>query len=92
MASQKNAKAGANSPGGPPSGGNVINLMMLNPQQLQQLRQQVEQELQFYQEAVISLKEIQSKMSDASNCIRQLNPEKTDLLVPVTSSVGFYSN
>jgi len=73
--------------GGPPGGGNVINLMMLSPPQLQQLKQQVEQELQFYQEAIMSLKEIQVKMTDSANCLKQLDPSKTDLLVPVTGSM-----
>jgi len=85
--SKSSPAEGSSSGGNTPGTGNVINLMTLSPQQLQQLRQQVEQELQFYQEAIISLKEIQIKMSDASNCLRLLSPEKTDLLVPVTSSM-----
>ena len=81
--------------GGPPSSGNVINLMMLSPPQLQQLRQQVEQELQFYQEAIMSLKEIQVKMQDAgASCqkIQQLGEGKNDLLVPVTGSVSVFQD
>jgi prefoldin alpha subunit len=87
MSPPKAGKAEGNGSGNTPGSGNVINLMMLSPPQLQQLRQQVEQELQFYQEAIVSLKDIQVKMTDAANCIRQLNPEKKDLLVPVTGSM-----
>jgi len=67
--------------------GNVINLMNLQPAQLQSLRQQVEQELNFYQEAVMSLKDVQLKMQEAGNCVKSLSPDKKELLVPVTGSV-----
>lgn len=68
--------------------GNVINLLQLQPAQLQSLKQQVEQELTFYQEAVMSLKEVQLKMVEAGNCVKSLTPEKKELLVPVTGSVS----
>ncbi len=67
--------------------GNVINLMTLQPQQLQQLKQQVEQELNFYQEAVMSLKDVQLKMQESGNCVKSLSPDKAQILVPVTGSV-----
>jgi prefoldin alpha subunit len=74
-------------PGGQPPQGNVINLMALAPQQLAQLKQQVEQELQFYQDAIIQLKEVQLKMQESNNCVKSLNPEKKEMLVPVTGSM-----
>jgi len=74
-------------PGGPPQQGNVINLMALQPQQLAQLKQQVEQELQFYQDAIIQLKEVQLKMAESNNCLKSLNPDKKEMLVPVTGSM-----
>lgn len=94
MAPQKNpASKEANSPsavpGGPPQG-NVINLMALAPQQLAQLKQQVEQELQFYQDAILQLKDVQLKMQESNNCVKNLNPEKKEMLVPVTGSVNIF--
>ena len=83
----KNGEGGVG-PG--PGQGNVINLMNLQPQQLQQLKQQVEQELNFYQEAVMSLKDVQLKMQESGNCVKSLTPDKTEILVPVTGSVRLF--
>jgi len=74
-------------PGGGQPQGNVINLMALAPHQLAQLKQQVEQELNFYQDAIIQLKEVQLKMQESNNCLKILDPEKKEMLVPVTGSM-----
>jgi len=94
MSPQKNpaGKEVASPSGGGPGGaqqqqGNVINLMALAPQQLAQLKQQVEQELQFYQDAIIQLKEVQMKMQESNNCLKSLDPKKKEMLVPVTGSM-----
>lgn len=73
--------------GGGGGQGNVINLMALQPSQLQGLKQQVEQELNFYQEAVLSLKDVQLKMQEAGNCVKSLSADKKEILVPVTGSM-----
>jgi len=75
-----------------PAQGNVINLMALQPAQLQGLKQQVEQELNFYQDAVMSLKDVQIKMQEAGNCVKSLSADKKELLVPVTGSVSPHSS
>ncbi|ODN00967.1 DNA polymerase delta small subunit [Orchesella cincta] len=93
MAPQKNvatkeaSSPSAVAPGGGQPQGNVINLMALAPQQLAQLKQQVEQELNFYQDAIIQLKEVQLKMQESNNCLKSLDPEKKEMLVPVTGSM-----
>lgn len=84
----KEVASPGSAPGGAPPQGNVINLMALAPQQLAQLKQQVEQELQFYQDAIIQLKDVQMKMQESNNCVKSLNPEKKEMLVPVTGSVS----
>jgi len=68
-------------------GQNVINLMTLSPQELMQLKQQVEEGLEFFQNAIISFKEVQLKMQESGNCIKSLSPDRKELLVPVTSSM-----
>lgn len=88
--SGKEVTSPSSAPGGPPQG-NVINLMALAPQQLAQLKQQVEQELQFYQDAILQLKDVQLKMQESNNCVKNLNPDKKEMLVPVTGSVSTLS-
>lgn len=82
-------KEGGGEGGEGPAGGNVINLSLLELPQLQQLKSQVEQELNFYQEAVVQLKDVQVKMSESRECLRKLNKDKDkkEMLVPVTGSV-----
>jgi hypothetical protein len=75
---------------GQPGPGQVINLSLLDLNQLQGLKGQVEQELNFYQDAIIQLKDVQVKMNESQNCLKKLNPEKTELLVPVTGSVSSF--
>jgi prefoldin alpha subunit len=61
--------------------------MTLNIPQLQQLKAQVEQELNFYQEAIISLKEVQIKMQESGHCVKSLTTNNSEMLVPVTESM-----
>jgi len=82
------SKAEGSGGAGPSEGGNVINLNALNMQQLSQLKQQVEQELNFYQESLLQLKDVQNKMSESGVCLKQFSSSnKKDMLVPVTGSV-----
>jgi len=69
------------------SGQNVINLHNLSPQELHQLRQQVEEGVDYFQNAIISLKDVQLKMQESGNCVKSLSPDKKELLVPLTSSM-----
>ncbi len=48
----------------------------------------MEQELNFYQDAVVQLKEVQVKMSEAQQCLKKLDPSHKEMLVPVTGSVN----
>jgi len=87
MSPPKNAVAKKEGPGGGEQQGQVINLSLLEIPQLQQLKTQVEQELNFYQEAIVQLKDVQMKMNESQICLKRLSPEHKELLVPVTGSM-----
>jgi len=69
---------GSSDPGGPPGGGQMINLAALELPQLQQLRGQIESELNFYQEAVVQLKDVQMKMGEAGNCLKKIKVQEEE--------------
>lgn len=48
---------------------------------------QVEQELNFYQDAVVQLKDVQVKMSESQSCLKKISAQDKEMLVPVTGSV-----
>lgn len=67
----------------------TIDLTKLNLMQLTQFKNQLDQDLQFYQESLQNLKLAQTKFQDSGDSISKLVPENKDkeILVPLTGSM-----
>ncbi|XP_018562427.1 prefoldin subunit 5 [Anoplophora glabripennis] len=66
-----------------------IDLTTLNIQQLSTLKQQLDQELNLFQESLASLKVAQSKFQNSGETLEKVTPETEgkDILVPLTGSM-----
>ncbi|XP_075230793.1 prefoldin subunit 5-like [Lycorma delicatula] len=66
-----------------------IDLSKLNIQQLNQLKQQLDQELNFFQDSLQSLKMAQNKLQDSKEVLEKVTPESkgSDVMVPLTGSM-----
>uniref|UniRef100_A0A7S2GRB5 Prefoldin subunit 5 n=1 Tax=Haptolina brevifila TaxID=156173 RepID=A0A7S2GRB5_9EUKA len=66
-----------------------INLMALSLEQLNQLKQSIEEELQGLQGAIQQLQVSRNKLTNSKEALERLNstPEGTPMLVPMTSSL-----
>lgn len=67
----------------------TIDLTKLNLMQLTQFKNQLDQDLQFYQESLQNLKLAQTKFQDSGDSLGKLVPENKDkeILVPLTGSM-----
>ncbi|XP_018019018.1 prefoldin subunit 5 [Hyalella azteca] len=68
-------------------GPQIIDLSKLNLEQLTALKNQQDQELQFFNESLQQLKMAQLKFSESGTCVEKLTPDKAgaEILVPLTS-------
>lgn len=66
-----------------------IDLTSLNVPQLSSLKQQLDQELNLFQESLASLKVAQNKFSNSGETLERINPEMEGdtILVPLTGSM-----
>ncbi|XP_056638804.1 prefoldin subunit 5 [Diorhabda carinulata] len=66
-----------------------IDLTTLNIQQLYQLKQQLDQELNLFQESLASLKMAQGKYQNSGEALEKITPqsEGQEILVPLTGSM-----
>ncbi|CAG9823282.1 unnamed protein product [Phaedon cochleariae] len=66
-----------------------IDLTSLNIQQLSTLKQQLDQELNVFQESLTSLKMAQGKYQNSGETLEKITPESegADILVPLTGSM-----
>ncbi|XP_045624147.1 prefoldin subunit 5 [Procambarus clarkii] len=73
----------ASSKGGP----QVIDISKLNLEQLTTLKNQLDQEIQFFSESLQQLKIAQLKFNESGECVEKLTPETRgkEMLVPLTS-------
>jgi len=73
----------------PGQGMQQIDLTKLNLQQLAQLKQQVDQELNLYQESLQTLKSAQNKFIDSAESVEKITPatKGKTILVPLTGSI-----
>ncbi|KAL7750378.1 subunit of tubulin prefoldin [Sorochytrium milnesiophthora] len=69
--------------------GGVIDLTELPLQQLQAVRQQLEEEIQILTQSFTQLKQAQAKFHDCIESLRPIAPENADnaLLIPITNSL-----
>jgi len=67
----------------------TIDLTKLNLMQLTQFKNQLDQDLQFYQESLQNLKVAQTKFQDSGDSLSKLTPENNEkeILVPLTGSM-----
>merc|ERR1712142_154651 len=70
-----------------PKGPQVIDISKLNLEQLTQLKNQLDQELQFFNESLQQLKIAQLKFNESGECVGKVTPEVKgkEILVPLTS-------
>lgn len=70
---------------------NVLSISMLDIGTLSQLKQHIEQELDFFSTSLQQLKGAQGKFQDSEGSLEQLRPssEGKEILVPLTSSVSY---
>lgn len=75
--------------GAPGQGMQLIELDKLNLHQLTQLKQQLDQELNVFQDSLTNLKMAQSKFSASGESIEKISPESKGktILVPLTGSM-----
>merc|ERR1719187_2578471 len=68
-------------------GPQVIDISKLNLEQLTQLKNQLDQELQFFNESLQQLKIAQMKFTESGECVDKITPESNGkkILVPLTS-------
>ncbi|XP_050035455.1 prefoldin subunit 5-like [Dermacentor andersoni] len=68
---------------------NVLSISMLDIGALAQLKQHIEQELDFFSTSLQQLKSAQTKFQESEVCLDMLKPscEGKDILVPLTSSM-----
>merc|ERR1719244_365774 len=68
-------------------GPQVIDISKLNLEQLTQLKNQLDQELQFFNESLQQLKIAQMKFTESGECVDKISPESKgkEILVPLTS-------
>ncbi|XP_075212296.1 prefoldin subunit 5-like isoform X2 [Lycorma delicatula] len=66
-----------------------IDLSKLNIQQLNQLKQQLDQDSYFFQDSLQSLKMAQNKLQDSKEVLEKVTPESkgSDVMVPLTGSM-----
>ncbi|CAH1775955.1 unnamed protein product, partial [Owenia fusiformis] len=71
------------------SKGQQVDITTLPVPQLNQLNQQLEQEVEFFQNSLSQLKMAQAKFIDSQECLDTVKPENEgkDILVPLTSSM-----
>ncbi|XP_070536909.1 prefoldin subunit 5-like isoform X2 [Ptychodera flava] len=71
------------------SGGTQINLVQLPLPQLDHLKNQVEQELEFFSTSLSQLRIGQNKLTEAAESVSKLREDRrgSDILVPLTSSL-----
>ncbi|KAK4291244.1 hypothetical protein Pmani_035917 [Petrolisthes manimaculis] len=69
------------------SGPQVIDISKLNLEQLTSLKNQLDQELQFFNESLQQLKIAQLKFNESGECVEKVTPESKGkvVLVPLTS-------
>lgn len=69
------------------SGPQVIDISKLNLEQLTSLKNQLDQELQFFNDSLQQLKIAQMKFSESGECVDKVTPETKgkEVLVPLTS-------
>ena len=67
----------------------TVDLTKLNLMQLTQFKNQLDQDLQFYQESLQNLKHAQTRFQESGDSLKQLSPENNDkeILVPLTGSM-----
>ncbi|XP_037087014.1 prefoldin subunit 5-like isoform X2 [Pollicipes pollicipes] len=67
----------------------TIEIDKLNVQQLNQMRQQLDQEVGLFNDSLQQLKMAQQKFAESLDSVEQLTPEKSgkDILVPLTASM-----
>merc|ERR1712183_56644 len=70
-----------------PKGPQVIDISKLNLEQLTSLKNQLDQELQFFNESLQQLKIAQLKFNESGECVDRVTPEVKgkEVLVPLTS-------
>ncbi|KAI9598360.1 Prefoldin [Syncephalis fuscata] len=71
------------------SGGSAVQLQDLDLQQLQSVKQQLEDELSHFNGSFVSLKRVQSTFLDCADAIKSIVPENEGrtILVPLTASM-----
>lgn len=69
--------------------GQMVDLTKLNLMQLTQFKNQLDQDLQFYQESLQNLKHAQTRFQESGDSMKQLTPGTNDkeILVPLTGSM-----
>lgn len=70
--------------------GQQIDIRTLQPEQLQQLRQNLLTEISNFENAIKSFEQIKQKYKNSADCISEISKPNTDskeLLVPITSSM-----
>ncbi|XP_029450939.1 prefoldin subunit 5 [Rhinatrema bivittatum] len=73
----------------PPGMAQAVNITELSLQQLEVLKNQLDQEVEFLSSSIAQLKLVQTKYVEAKDCLNVLNKsnEGKELLVPLTSSM-----
>ncbi|XP_013924356.1 PREDICTED: prefoldin subunit 5-like, partial [Thamnophis sirtalis] len=71
-----------------------VNIAELSLPQLEVLKSQMDQEVEFLSSSIAQLKVVQTKYVEAKDCLNVLNKnnEGKELLVPLSSSVSFLRN
>ncbi|KAM3845833.1 prefoldin subunit 5 isoform 2-T2 [Vipera latastei] len=71
-----------------------VNIAELSLPQLEVLKTQLDQEVEFLSSSIAQLKVVQTKYVEAKDCLNVLNKsnEGKELLVPLSSSVSFLQN
>ena len=72
-----------------PNMAQLVNITKMNLPQLEMLKNQLGQEVEFLSTSIAQLKVVQTKYVEAKDCLNVLNKsnEGKELLVPLTSSV-----
>ena len=77
-------------PAGGRPGQQLIDLTKLNLMQLTQFKNQLDQDLQFYQESLQNLKHAQQKFAESGEAVKQVpssDSAEKEILVPLTGSM-----
>uniref|UniRef100_T1ISQ0 Prefoldin subunit 5 n=1 Tax=Strigamia maritima TaxID=126957 RepID=T1ISQ0_STRMM len=71
------------------SKGQTVDISKLNLGQLNQLKQQLDQEIELFSSSLQQLKLAQTKFQDSGDCLEKINPDNDgkEILVPLTGSM-----